>query len=81
MTKKHENRTLFDFLQYDTSVERSFFGGACRWEHDGKTYYAVPIHFRSMGTVPVEQHNGTEAIAKGRFKPETKMGVVYQSLR
>ena len=78
---KHENRTLFDFLQYDESVQWSVTGTACRWVHDGKIYHAAPIQFSSTGTVPVEQHNGAEVLAKGRFKPETKMGVVYQSLR
>jgi len=84
MTKtKHENRTLFDFLQYDESVRwlAEDHYGVCLWSYNGKDYVAIPQQYGSTGTVSVWQREGIAVIVKGRFKPSMKMGKIYQSLR
>ena len=79
---KHENRTLFDFLQYDESVQWvEGEEGICMWSYNGKDYVAIPMRYGSTGTVPVWQREGLVVVIKGRCKPSMTMGKVYQSLR
>jgi len=81
---KHENRALFDFLQYDESVQwepsQSGFE-ICLWSWAGKDYIACPAHFCNTGKIPVYQMEEDVVIAKWHCKPTMKMGKVYQSLR
>ena len=81
MTKtKHENRTLYNFLENDPSVTWTEHGTA-KWTVNGCHYIAAPHLYGSTGIVPVIRVNDKNAVLeRGHGQPDTKMGNLYESM-